>query len=362
MIRWQRQALGALALSGLGLLSASATPPPPKGLPPLQVPAENPWTVAKSALGERLFYERGFSADGKVSCASCHQPERFFTDEKPLPTGILGLDGARNASTLVNVAYFPLLLADGRAASLEDQVKYPVMNPLEMSSTPERVVRFLAGRPEYRPHFVAAFGDATVTWQRVAEALASFERTLLAGDSAFDRFVAGDREALSASARRGWELFQGKAGCIRCHSYSAEQPFFTDFDFHHAGVAWTSKKPQAGFRFTPDLGRYWVTRADGDIGAYRTPSLRNVARTPPYMHNGEIRTLEEVIDRYSEGPPATRFLDRRLLPLELSDAEKWDLVRFLESLSSETVFQRAPWADSPEPSNGVTARRGGGVR
>ncbi len=326
-----------VALLGAG---ASGRGPAPVGLPPVPIPAENPLTPAKVALGERLFFETGFSIDRRVSCAGCHRPEGFFVDEERFSKGILGLDGARNTGSVLNAAYSPFLMSDGRATSLEDQVKYPVTNPLELNTTQERVVSFLAGEPAYAPLFAAAFGDASVTWKRVTEAIASFERTLIAGNSAFDRFMAGDGAALSAPAQRGWELFRGEAGCVRCHAYRPDQPFFSDFEFHNTGVAWYPDDPQPSVRHTPDLGRYWVTRDRQHIGAFRTPGLRNVARTAPYMRNGELATLAQVVEFYSKGPRKNPFLDARLEPLALTAGQQADLVAFLESLTGEVGYQR----------------------
>lgn len=347
----QGSALFAVAFAAslaFGLLSAEAggvaTVQPPVGLPPVPVPAKNPLTAAKIKLGEKLFFDPSLSADRGVSCGSCHQPDHYFVDGAPLSKGMLGVDGARNASSVLNAAYAPHLLSDGRAESLEGQVRYPVTNPLEMNTTFERVVRYVASEDSYRGLVIEAFGDPEVTWDRVTAALASFERTLLSGNSPFDRAMAGDDKAMSVAARRGWELFRGKAGCVQCHAYSSESPFFTDFSFHNTGVAWHSAKPQsASVRFTPDVGRYWVTRERKDIGSFRTPSLRNVAATAPYMHDGKTKTLRQVVELYSRGPRRNPFLDARIRPLLLSEEEQADLVAFLESLTGEVTYRpRAP--------------------
>jgi cytochrome c peroxidase len=349
---WQRSILiGAAAAALLALRVAGAgtggdpLPVVPPGLPPVPVPSDNLVTPAKVALGEKLFFDPGLSSDRHVSCSGCHRPDRYFVDEPPLSKGIVGVEGARNAASLLNAAYSPFLLADGRAKSLEEQVLYPVLNPLEMNTTPEEVVKYVGSEPSYRSYFSQAFGAETVTWERVTQALASFERTLLSGDSAFDRFAAGDAAALSPPALRGWELFRARAGCIRCHSYSPERPFFTDFDFHNTGVAWFPEDPQPGYRLTPDLGRFWVSRDRRHLGAFRTPSLRNVARTAPYMHDGKMATLREVVDSYSRGPVENPFLDKRIRPLGLTESEKADLIAFLESLTGQVNYR-------PPPANG----------
>jgi cytochrome c peroxidase len=319
-----------------------ALPAVPAGLPPVPVPAGNPLTPARAALGERLFFDRGLGADHALACGSCHRPERYFADDVAVSKGMIGLDGARNAASVLNAAYLPLLLSDGRAKSLEDQVRYPVANPLEMDTTQERVVDYVASTPAYRPLFAQAFASGEVTWERITQALAAFERTLLSSNSPFDRYLAGDAAALSEPARRGWTLFQ-EAGCIGCHAFSPERPFFSDFGFHNTGVSWYPARPQPSeVRFTPDLGRFWVSRDRREIGAFRTPSLRNVARTAPYMHDGSIATLRGVVDYYSRGPRKNPFLDPRLRPLALTAAQQEDLVAFLEALTGDVTYRPAP--------------------
>lgn len=301
----------------------------PLGLGAVPVPQDNPVTVAKIVLGERLFFDRRLSADGSVSCASCHRPDRFFADDVPLSTGIAGKLGDRNAPSLLNAAYAPRLMRDGRSPSLEDQVRYPITHAREMNTSERAVVAFLSAEPSYAGYFARAFGDSAITWERVAQAIASFERTLLTGNSPFDRFMAGDKRALSESAQRGFDLFRKDAGCAECHHYSAERPFFSDFDFHNSGVGWQS---------SPDLGRYEVTKAREDKGAFLTPSLRNVAKTGPYMHDGRLATLVEVLDHYARGGETNPFLDARIRPLSLTIAERADLIAFLESLTGETTY------------------------
>jgi cytochrome c peroxidase len=307
--------------------------PPPVGLPPVPVPDENPLTAAKVALGEALFFDPGLSVDRSVSCASCHRPGRYFADRGALSAGSADQLGERNAPTLLNAAYAPQLLWDGRAFSLEEQVRYPVTHPLEMNTTPEMVVAHVVATEPYPALFRAAFGSSEVTFKRVSQAIAAFERTLLAGGSPFDRYLAGDESAMAARARRGWELFRGKAACNRCHRFEAARPFFTDFEHYNTGVAWKDG-------VWTDLGRYEVTRAREDKGAFRTPSLRNVAETAPYMHDGSLASLAEVIDFYRRGGVDNPNLDGELQPVELSDAEEADLIAFLEALTG--VVDYAP--------------------
>lgn len=303
----------------------------PEDFPLLPVPAKNPLTEAKIELGERLFFEPGLSADGTISCASCHRPERYFADSVPLSKGVGGVLGPRNAPTVLNTAYYPRLLGDGRSFDLEDQVRYPITHEKEMQTTPEAAVAFLTGHPQYPNLFAEAFGDAEITFARVSEALASFERTLFSGDSPFDRFYfQGDSTTFSPAARRGWVLFQSKARCITCHRFSAESPFFTDDDYHNTGISWDTK--------TPDLGRYTVTKARDDKGRHRTPPLRDVEMTAPYMHDGRFTTLEEVVDFYRQGCIDNYFLDEKIEPVELGDGEKADLIEFLKSLTGRMSY------------------------
>lgn len=333
-------ALAAAAALALGIAAADSGGGGPAGLPPVPVPADNPLTPAKVALGEKLFFEPRLSGDGTLSCASCHRPEHYFTDGIPRSAGVGGQHSDRNSSTVLNAAYAPILLWDGRSNGLEDQVRYPVTHPREMNNTQQKVVEALTADPAYPPLFAEAFGDGAVTWERVARAIASFERTLVSGSSPFDRHMAGDAQALSAEARRGFELFRGKAGCVQCHQYSAESPFFSDFQYHNTGIGWAG---------TPDLGRYELTKEREDKGRFRTPSLRNIARTAPYMHDGQMATLQDVVAYYARGGEPNPFLDEKVQPLELSEGERADLVAFLESLTGEIPYRvsQGPAPDRP---------------
>jgi cytochrome c peroxidase len=324
------------ALLGLALAVAGAGEPGPSnaatGLPPVPVPEEGPITPAKVALGEKLFFDPGLSADGTISCASCHRPEQYFADDRQFSRGIGQQTGERNTPSVLNAGYVPNLLWDGRSVSLEDQVRYPVTHPREMNMTPEKVEDYLAASPEYTALFKEAFDEDWIAWENVCQALASFERTLLSGNAPFDRFMAGDAGALPAGARRGWELFRGKAGCINCHHYEVKRPFFTDFAFHNIGIGWSAPKP--------DLGRYHISKVREEKGAFRTPSLRNVAKTAPYMHDGSLPDLESVLAYYMRGGEANPLLDPRIRPLVLTEAERKDLISFLESLTGEMTYPR----------------------
>lgn len=301
----------------------------PPGLPEVPVPEDSPFSAATVDLGRRLFFEPALSSDGTVSCGTCHQPDETFADDAALSLGVEGQKGHRNAPSILNAAYYPVLLWDGRSTTLEDQVRYPLTHPKEMSHTMSGAVEALEGNPPYPELFQAAFGEEGITYEKVTQALAAYERTLLSGDSPFDRFFFGGRDdELSAASRRGWELFRGRAGCIECHRFDAESPFFTDFEFHNTGIGWD--------REDIDLGRFKITRDPSDRGKFRTPSLRNVALTAPYMHDGRFETLAQVLDFYEDGGIDNKFLDPALAPVELSERDRSDLVAFLESLTGSS--------------------------
>ena len=234
----------------------------PLGLDPLlPVPEHNDLTREKTALGRRLFFDKRLSRDESLACASCHVPARTFTDGRALPLGITGARGRRNAPTLVNRAYGRSMFWDGRAASLEEQALAPLVSPTEFGTSYEEVLRRLRADPQYPRLFRRAFGTEEITIEDVARALASFERTLLSGDSAFDRYeTLKDSRALSGPARRGLSLFRGKAACVVCHN----APLFSDERFHNTGVSW-EKLPL-------DLGRYEVTGREEDKGVFKTPA------------------------------------------------------------------------------------------
>lgn len=333
---WRRALAAGLALAVLrapGESAADATPPAP-GLPPVTAPEDNVPTPARVALGRRLFFDPGLSSDGTVSCASCHRPERDFADDRPFSRGVGRQVGERNAPSLLNVGYHANLMWDGRSVSLEDQVRYPVTHPLEMNMTPEKVEDYLAADAAYPGLFREAFGEDWIAWEQVCQALASFERTLVSANAPFDRFMAGDTHALADGARRGWQLFRGRAGCIACHTYAPDRPFFTDAQFHNTGIGAVAPKP--------DLGRYQITKARADKWAFRTPGLRNVARTAPYMHDGSLPDLPSVVAHYAAGGAPNPLLDPMVRPLALSDADRADLVAFLESLTGEVAGPAAP--------------------
>ena len=320
----------------------------PRGLPlgvwRRSLPPDNPPTEEKVALGRALYFDKRLSADGTVSCATCHDPAAAFADNRPVARGVNNRVGPRNAPTLLNAAFSPLLFWDGRARTLEEQVLQPLFNPAEMGMTDRRaVVARLEAGADYPRLFAEVFGRAGLTVENAAKALAAFERTQFSGDAPFDRFVAGDTGALTKAQHRGWLLFRGKARCIACHAFGAAAPFFTDFKFHNTGVAFGGANlgRLARAAGSADLGRYAVTKKAEDLGAFRTPMLRDVELTAPYMHDGSEKTLLDVVRFYDRGGEKNPRLDRRLRPLGLSEPEMSDLVGFLRALTSEAVMRQA---------------------
>lgn len=289
----------------------------------LQAPPENPVTREKVELGRHLYYDPRLSRNGDISCASCHHPDQGFTDNAPVSTGHEGLKGGRSAPTVINATYGYLQFWDGRAATLEEQALGPIENPVEMANTLDEMVATLQEIPGYPPLFEAAFGDGQVTPERVAQAIASFERTMLSGNSKWDRHMVGEDAAMSDQEIRGWDLFRDKARCTLCHAGQT----FSDSDFHNLGVGMSGADP--------DLGRFVVTGDEADRGAFKTPVLRDTSSTAPYMHDGSQATLEEVVEFYDRGGEKNSWLDPKMLPLNLTDSEKADLIAFLHALDGE---------------------------
>lgn len=312
----------------LGVFAAAqaqqATVKVPLGLLPIQWPKDNPYTPEKAELGRILYFDTRLSADNTVSCATCHHPKFAFTDGAAVSTGIKGQKGGRSAPTVLNRAYSLAQFWDGRAATLEAQAGGPMANAIEMGNTHEKVVERLKSIPGYRVEFQKAFGSPEITMDRATKAIATFERTVLSGNSPFDRYkFGGDKKALTAEQLRGLDVYVNKAKCDQCH----EGINFTANAYHNIGVG--MDKPN------PDVGRYAVTKNDADWGAFKTPTLREIANTAPYMHDGSLKTLEDVVDYYDEGGIKNKNLDEKIKPLKLTVQEKKDLVAFLKSLSGE---------------------------
>ena len=291
-------------MSGLRLLLALIASPAGLDLY-LPVPDDNPITPEKVALGRRLFFDRRLSRDGSISCASCHDPVRAFADGRAISIGVRGRQGHRHSPALLNRGYGRAFFWDGRTNSLEEQVLKPIQDPNEMDLTLDE-----------------AAARVKLDVPALSRALASYVRSILSGDSPYDRFVSGDRSALSAEQQRGLQLFRGKGNCTACHI----GPNFTDEQSHNTGVAWRDGA-------LADEGRFAVSKNPRDRGAFKTPTLREIARTAPYMHDGSLATLEEVIDFYSEGGRPNPSLDADIRPGHFSPEEKHALVAFLQSLT-----------------------------
>jgi len=313
----------------------------PLGLPPVLIPADNPPTAETISLGRRLFYDPMLSVDDTVACASCHHPDFGFTDGKPVSEGVNGQKGGRNAPTVFNVAYFTTQFWDGRAPNLEKQAEGPVQNPIEMAHTLEGVEQKLTADPTYQAEFEKAFGPGPITYEKVEKAIASFERTVISGNSPFDRyFYGGDETALSEAAKRGLEILRNpqKGNCTACHPIG----LFTDNQFHNIGVGVDDLGELT------DLGRYEVSKNEADRGAFKTPSLRNIALTAPYMHDGSLKTLKEVVDFYIGGGNSNPHLDPQLkvlTPTTETGEVNWsgaDLEAFLEALTGEMPSNVGP--------------------
>ncbi len=321
-----------ILIAMLGLLMVGVSPPlqaddkyefkTPKGLKRMRIPRNNPLTADKIQLGKQLYFDPRLSSDNTMSCSSCHDPKRGWANGERFATGVRGQQGGRSVPTTINAGYQYFQFWDGRAKQLEGQALGPIENPIEMDmKLPDLIVKLnkIAG---YKQQFQNVFGtDATP--EGIANALASFERTVLSGNSPYDQYKAGNEAALSEAANRGRHLFFNKGHCSACHAGAN----FTDGGFHNIGVGMDSEEP--------DLGRFAVTKMEGDRGSFKTPTVREIHRTAPYMHDGSQATLEDVIEFYDKGGIANPQLDEEIFKLELTKQEKADLVTFLkEGLAS----------------------------
>ena len=310
-------------------------PEPPLGLDDVPVPENNPMTRPKVELGRLLYFEKRFSGDGKVSCATCHMPRRGFSNARQYGTGFGGRLTLRNVPTVINAAYNESQFWDGRAASLEEQAKGPILHPSEMASSEEKIVRTLGAIPEYRKRFTEAFGSPGISLERVVQAIATFERTLLSGNSPFDRWkYGGDESALSPRAIRGFEVFKTRGNCVKCHLVDEFSAPFTDDKFHNLGIGMDKKPLQ--------IGREKITGKTKDRGKFKTPTLRHITRTAPYMHDGRFNTLEEVVDFYEKGGHPNSHLDPDMKPLKLTKTEKEDLIALMGALTGDLPEVKAP--------------------
>jgi len=293
-------------------------------------PSTNLNYAAKVELGKQLYFDGRLSKNGAISCAFCHNPGTGFADPRQTSIGVGGGVGGRQSPTVYNTAFNHLQFWDGRARSLEEQAIGPIHNPIEMGETHENVVRKLGKVKGYQQQFRTVFGS-DVNFQDLANAISAYERTVISTNSAFDKYVLGDQKAMDEAAVRGMALFKSKARCILCHNGSN----FTDNQFHNLGV------PQVG-PAKEDLGRYDVTRAEKDKGAFKTPTLRSIIETAPYMHDGAFKTLEEVVDFLNEGGGANQNLSTFIKPLSLTPEEKAELVAFLKALTGEPIKFQMP--------------------
>ncbi len=359
--------LAAGALCAVLIAPLSAVAETPLGLPPVPVPEDNPVTEEKVLLGIKLFNDKRFSSTGEVNCATCHDGGKAFTDS-PLSVseGINGLTGTRNAPTVINAAYMHTQFWDGREPDLEEQSKGPFVNPVEMGlESHDPILEIVRSDKEYGKMFKKAFGisQKKISMDHVKKAIASFERTVIAGDSPFDRYMyGGDKTAMSEAAIRGMRVFRFEGRCVSCHTTSQTFALFTDNKFHNLNVNFElisdsldsvtktfiqDKEGGADLDVTvltnqeaSELGRFVVSTAPADIGAFKTPTLRNIELTAPYMHDGSLKTLEEVVDFYNNGGrveadgPVNDFQSGGIRPLNLTDQQKADLVEFLKALTS----------------------------
>ncbi|MBM4092279.1 MAG: cytochrome-c peroxidase [Planctomycetes bacterium] len=297
---------------------------PPVGLGPVPIPADNPVTAEKIALGKMLYFDKRLSKDGTISCATCHDPAMAWTEHEATSTGINGQVGGANSPTVINAAYATVQFWDGRAGSLEEQALGPIENPIEMGHDLKVLVEQLGQIPEYQEHFQKAFGTG-VTKEGIAQAIATFERTVLSGNSPYDRFKAGDASAMTEEQKRGMAVFEDLE-CDTCHT----PPLFSNYRFYNAGVG-MDKTP-------PDPGRKNHTKVDGDMGKFRVPALREVANTGPYFHDGSVATLEEAVALMVAGGKDNDNLSSVLKGVrskQVTEENRKDLVEFLKALSGE---------------------------
>lgn len=328
------------------------------------VPADNLQSPEKIALGGKLFFEGQLSVDGTVACSTCHDPAHAFTDGRAVSIGVKGRVGQRNAPTILNALYNKAQFWDGRAKTLEEQATFPIVNPSEMGQPSlDAAVARLAAIPEYEQAFRSVFGRP-INGTDLARAIASYERSQVSFDAPFDHFIAGDKNAINDSAKQGWELFNHKARCNKCHALTEEKQdptYFMDNDFHNIGIGIirhnvvalacaAEQEIDSGKLIDVDraaiqsdmsvLGRFLITKKEVDIASFKTPGLRNVLVTAPYFHDGSQATLWDVLDHYNKGDGTKNpWLDQDMQPLALSESEIDDLVAFLATLTS-AQYQR----------------------
>ncbi len=377
--------LNLLLTAGLVCQQANANPPPESaavlsnsaeenkllGLPPIPIPADNPQSPAKIELGGKLFHDKRFSVDGTVSCANCHDDQKAFADGLPVSVGHHGLTGTRNAPTVLNAAFNRSQFWDGREPDLEGQAKQPLINPVEHGlANYDAILEITRTDPYYPSAFQSVFGvgDKDITIDHVAKAIAGFERSLVSGNSPFDRYYfKGRSDAMTEAQVRGFQLFVGQGRCVSCHTIEQDHALFTDSRFHNIGIginprqqdvprlaeAFLAAKNNGGNvdnmvltdKKSSELGRFAVSNELSQIGAFKTPTLRNIGLTAPYMHDGSLKTLKDVMIHYNNGgvnkagERVNDFLSGGIRPLNLTDPQLDDLVEFMKALTSSQYAQ-----------------------
>lgn len=364
MLQLSSARMALMVFLGPGLVSAAD--PGNLGLPELPVPAHNPMTEEKILLGKKLFNDVRFSTTGKVSCATCHAESKAFTDKLRVAEGVNGLRGTRNSPTVLNAAFNRTQFWDGRSPDLEDQSQHPFVNPVEMAlPNHEPILKLIREDATYREMFKKAFAmDADkIDMKQVMMAIASFERTLIDGNSRFDRWYFNGEKTLNEAEIRGFNVFLGNGRCVSCHVVEQTSALFTDHKFHNIGVginklkmaeveglghefmkaAYTTEEVDKKVLADPkssELGRFAISKLTPEMGAFKTPTLRNIDLTGPYMHDGSLKTLEEVVEHYNRGGASSEkevvnpFISGGIRPLNLSEREKKDLVVFMKALTS----------------------------
>ena len=320
--------LGITVLCVLGFFSfeAFAEDSIYEPVPEMNYPSDNKWSKGKEELGKMLYFDPRLSGSNWISCATCHNPGLGWSDGLPRTIGNGQKELGRHAPTVINSGYFSLQMWDGRKKSLEDQATGPIGAEGEMNQDYGLLIKELEAIPGYVSLFDKVFGKSSITMNNIAKAIATFERSVVSKNSSYDKYWAGDKSTMSKSAVNGMNLFFGKAKCSICHN----GPVFTDSGFHNIGV-------KAAGPLKEDLGRYNETKKDFDKGAFKTPGLRSISQSAPYMHNGSEATLEDVVAFYDRGGDVKENLSPFVTPLGLTEHEKKDLVEFLKALDGEPV-------------------------
>lgn len=294
------------------------------GQPP--IPKDNPQTDAKIALGEKLFFDKRLSVDNSVACVDCHQPKLAFADNLPLSFGVNGGITERNAPSLLNAAYLKKVMFDGELKTLEMQVIVPIQEHTEMGCDMKELIQKLRAIPEYEQAAQSVFGRTFDPFV-LTRSIAAFERTLISQNSAFDRYWLGDKKALNSSEKRGWKIFSETLYCTKCHP----APHFTTYSTQNNGLYKD---------YVKDQGRFRIDLADSSKGKFKIPSLRNIKLTAPYMHNGSIKTVKEVLQHYQKGGENHDNQSKIIVPFELSGTEMEDLLHFFSALTDTSYLHQ----------------------